>query len=407
MPANNPDQNKRDAFARKVGAELQKAFPGDGFEYDPDGFRFVAAHRANAILYLAPSYAHYQATPFWRKGAFIRQRMRAFIEAMVPADTDAVTVRQNLRPKIRERRVIAETELRAQIEGRKPIPFVYRVIGDHLTLEVCLDSENTIRSVAQDSLGEWEMTFDEALDQANQNLLRLGTNNFQEVLKGVYVSAWNDDYDCCRLHLPEVIASVAVKGRPVAMIPNRNTLILTGADDADGLLHMAKRAEATLKQPGAMSGLAFRFDDRWTPYLPPPDHKAFALLKQLAVEDFAYCLDAQKKLLDALHNQQGQDIFVATPIIVLNKKTQTPFSIAVWTEGVDALLPQADLVAFPPRDINPEAKPELLMIPWATVQAAVGDLMEAQGMYPERYRVTAFPTPEQMTAPSAFATDEV
>ena len=38
------------------------------------------------------------------------------------------------------------------------------------------------------------------------------------------------------------------------------------------------------------------------------------------------------------------------------------------------------------------------MVPWNDVEQMAGDLLEPQGMYPERYRVDGFPSQAQLTA---------
>ena len=62
-------------------------------------------------------------------------------------------------------------------------------------------------------------------------------------------------------------------------------------------------------------------------------------------------------------------------------------------EAVDALLPQAEQIALAS---GTEANPDTFFVPWEQVQKVAGSLMQPQGLYPERYRVQAFPSPQQM-----------
>jgi hypothetical protein len=58
-------------------------------------------------------------------------------------------------------------------------------------------------------------------------------------------------------------------------------------------------------------------------------------------------------------------------------------------------LPRTDLVHF----FVPKAENEggiAASADWASVTRVVGDLMEPQGLYPERYRVRDFPSEEQL-----------
>jgi hypothetical protein len=65
----------------------------------------------------------------------------------------------------------------------------------------------------------------------------------------------------------------------------------------------------------------------------------------------------------------------------------------VWTEGVLTLLPQADVVIFVRADSSVAGS-----VPWERVREVAGDLMEPLDMYPKRFRVERFPSPEQLAA---------
>jgi hypothetical protein len=63
------------------------------------------------------------------------------------------------------------------------------------------------------------------------------------------------------------------------------------------------------------------------------------------------------------------------------------------SSGCTAWLPQTDILAFM-RD--PQDKPR--MFSWDRVVGVVGDMMEPLDMYPPRFRVSEFPTEEQIAA---------
>jgi len=86
---------------------------------------------------------------------------------------------------------------------------------------------------------------------------------------GVWVSPWRDDHDAARLLLPEVIQHHPVKGDTIALIPNRNTLILTGSQDEAGLAQMAAMGKKIGDHPTALSRIPLRYDGKhWLPFLP-------------------------------------------------------------------------------------------------------------------------------------------
>ena len=68
-----------------------------------------------------------------------------------------------------------------------------------------------------------------------------------------------------------------------------------------------------------------------------------------------------------------------------------------WAENVDTLLCRTDRLTLTRDAPSAEEASIIGMAPWDRVVAAAGDLLEPQeGLYPERFRVRAFPTHEQL-----------
>jgi len=64
------------------------------------------------------------------------------------------------------------------------------------------------------------------------------------------------------------IRQAGVKGDHIAMIPNRENLIVVGSEDFKGLAGMAKLAAKAMKEPCPISGIALRLDgDESMPWL--------------------------------------------------------------------------------------------------------------------------------------------
>ncbi|MGA2063285.1 MAG: hypothetical protein ABSG67_22675 [Thermoguttaceae bacterium] len=237
------------------------------------------------------------------------------------------------------------------------------------------------------------MTFYEALEIACKNLSQLSLKFIGPPTgEGVYLSAAGDSYDGSRLILTDLIRQFHVKGEPIAMIPNRDNLVVAGSDDIEGLNAMLAMTTEALKEPRPISGIALRLDgDEWVPWLPDVSHSLYKEFQQLHLHSLGRDYAEQKDLLDKMNIKNGVDVFVATFSII-----QAPdgkiFSYAVWAEGVVALLPETDMVVFTRRD------GETAMVERQKALDEVGDLMERLEMYPPRYRVTGFPSEEQLAA---------
>jgi hypothetical protein len=181
------------------------------------------------------------------------------------------------------------------------------------------------------------------------------------------------------------------------MVPNRDTLLLTGADDVRGLARMAELAEEAWEHPRAISGVAVRLvGDDWVPFLPPPNHPAYVRLHRLHLMSLAGDYNTQKKALEAWYEKQDEDVYVAPCAVATEKDTGESFSYCVWTETVDSSLPVSERVYFVRLE---DEEPKVLGgASWQVVQEQVGGLMTAQDLYPVRYRVADFPSQEQLAA---------
>jgi hypothetical protein len=150
-------------------------------------------------------------------------------------------------------------------------------------------------------------------------------------------------------------------------------------------------------QPRFESGIVLALEDgQWRPFLPPESSEAYEILYRHRVASVWRDYDEQKRLLDELHEKRGIDVHVATYAAHEDRATQQLSTVAVWSERVEALLPRTDSVAFTSGDPQ---DPEMLGVaPWERVAEVAGELMEQTDHWPPRWRVTQFPTQEQLDA---------
>lgn len=108
------------------------------------------------------------------------------------------------------------------------------------------------------------------------------------MMASFYLSSRNDSYDASRLLLVDTIRQFRVKGDYMAMVPNRDTLIVTGSDDVNGLKRMVALAKDALARPHPMSGLALRLDgDDWVSWMPIALHPLYSDFRLLQVQSIA------------------------------------------------------------------------------------------------------------------------
>ena len=279
------------------------------------------------------------------------------------------------------------------LEDGIPLSLPYEVLGEHFGIGLVYDLPEAMRSVPQASLDAWNVSFYEALEAAMENLLNLEAKFIgPESGEGAYLSATGDSYDASRLLLKDAIRHFQVMGDHIAMIPNRENLIVVGSEDIEGLAGMAKLADQAMKEPRPISGIALRLDgDEWTPWMPPPSHPSYKKFQELRLQSFGQDYAQQKEMLDMLHAKKGEDVFVAN-FSAMKRPDGKVFSYATWTETTNSLLPKTDTLVVGRLGSEPQ------MVEWAKVVEVVGDLMETLDIYPPRFRVREFPTEKQLAA---------
>jgi uncharacterized protein YtpQ (UPF0354 family) len=386
----------KDRFAKQVIDAIRKAGEKDNIRYDREEFRLTGEGQGRHICNLENIYREYCGANQQIRSILMRNFVRSWFahEKGVPESFEDVN--PDLLPVVRARGYYEVTSLQLRAQGMNDAGCPYRPVAEHLAVGLGYDLPESIVQIRQDNLTTWGVTFEQALEAACENLRGVSDQGLQEAAPGVWRSPWHDNYDAARLMLLDMVRSYPVEGDPVVMTPNRDTLLLTGSDDVDGLTTMATLAEEAMGHARTVSGLAARLNgETWLPFLPTAKHPAFQKLKLLATRSLSQDYNAQKEALDTLYEKtEEDDVIVGSFSLMQHKDTGAVTSYTVWSESDDTLLPGTELVAFLGR--RSEADAEVLgMFPWERVEAIVGSLMTRLEMYPPRWRVEAFPSAEQ------------
>ena len=339
-------------------------------------------------MFLTNAYKEYCAADGDGRERVVKHWVRNWFSASKEMPEDFEDVKPDLLPVVRSRSHFELNSLGGEVESGTPLNWPYQLLGEHFGIGLVYDLPESMRSIPQANLDAWGVTFYEALEAAMENLMSLPAKFIgPRSGEGVYLSATGDSYDASRLLLTDSIRQFQVKGDHIAMIPNRENLIVAGSEDVAGLAGMLKMAAKALEEPRPISGIALRLDgDEWTPWLPPPSHPAYKDFQRLQLQTLGQDYAQQKDLLDKLNAKNGEDVFVAT-FSAIQSPDGRLFSYATWTETTNSLLPKTDVLVFGRIGGN------LAMVEWQKVVDVAGDLMEAVDIYPPRYRVgSSLPT---------------
>jgi hypothetical protein len=388
----------KDEFARLMLDAIRQAGETVPLRYDAAEFRLISEGERSGVFNLANAFDEYCAAAKDKKDGVVRRFTRSWFVGYKDLPEEFADARPDVLPALRSRSYYELVRLRTATEAKAELNWPYQVVAEHFGLSLAYDLPEAIRMISQENLNDWDVSFDDAVQVALSNLAEISQEEFHSPAPGVWVSPWRDNHDAARLMLPDVIRRHEVKGDYVAMVPNRDTLLLTGTADDDGLAVMAELSEEALNGPRPLLGLAVRqVDGRWQPYLPEPEHPLHHRFKALWLQSLAQDYAEQHELLARWFEKRNEDVFIAKFSVIQHKDTGQVQSYAVWSQGVDALLPRTDLVFFfRPDPAKGQGEGDILSGPWHRVREVVGSLMEPADTYPERYRVKQFPTRQQL-----------
>jgi hypothetical protein len=392
IPKNTSEPPNQDKFAKIVTDGICKAGVTADIVYDPERFSLSQADKNGTVLFLANAYKEYCSVPESQRSQLLQKYVRTWFLGTIELPEAFDDLHPDLLPVVRTRSYFDLSQLNTGKSAVLP----HQVLGEHLAVGLVYDLPQAMRSITQDNLDGWGVSFYEALEAARHNLTQLKhafIGPKQRV--GVYLSTARDGYDSSRLILLDLIRRLRVAGEFVAMMPNPDTLIVTGSEDMDGLKGMLGLATNALQQPRPISGVAVRLDsDDWVPWLPDPSHPLFNEFRGLQLQSLGRDYAKQKEMLDGTTDK---DTFVASFSIVQHPETGHFMTYCVCPKDVLALLPRTDRIAF----VQDGEKP--LMAAWDRVVEVMGDSMTPLDTYPQRFRVSDFPSEEQLTAMRAEA----
>lgn len=285
--------------------------------------------------------------------------------------------------------------LEAVVAAQKTPTVASQPFLPYLDLALVLDEPDRMSYVTVDDLASWSVGPEQALVQAIENAGRLPPPEFDEETALYSVDA-GDTYESSRLAIPGLLASFSdrVEGRPVAIIPTRSRCVIAGDADPIALQALAEMAQQEYEGSNrSLSPAVYTVDGAGevVPLELPADHPACHAVRlghvKLALTEYGN----QKETLDTVHEREGIDVFVAS-LTGIVRRDGLPITWTIWGEGIDSLLPAADLVRFMFED--EESKPAAggFMVPLDRVCALLGAAFApAPDHRPVRYHVSAHP----------------
>jgi hypothetical protein len=258
----------KDRFARMVLDAVHQAGERAAVRYEPEHFRLCREGEGKAVMNLANAYAEYCAAPREGRRVIFRNAVRAWFSGRKGVPQEYEDARHDLLPDVRSRAYYELAALRASREEEgAAFDWPFRVLAGSLSVGLVYDLPEAMVQVQRHHLDAWQVGFDEAFGAALENLRRVSGQRLEPAGEGVWASPWRDNYDPSRVFLIDLVRGADVAGDPVVMVPNRDNLLLAGAEDEDGLGRLAAMAEEAYGHPRSVSGMATAWT-RTTPGCP-------------------------------------------------------------------------------------------------------------------------------------------
>jgi hypothetical protein len=377
-------------FAAELIQALRQAGDRDELRFDAAGDRILRL-RDGAMagtINLGNLFRTYRQQPRSGRAACLRSLARGILAPHKGLPEEFDLARADLRPKVWSRSGLEQARLRAGLGepsgGVADLPC--EPVGEHLIASLAYDWPESVQSVGAEDLRRWGATLYEAMEVARRNLEE-ATVGYAQLGESLYAFLSGDSYDAARLLLVDRIQELEVAGRPIAMVPNRDSLLITGSEDEAGLAMLAELGAKGLQESYVLSGVPLILEEgAWADWMPPTEHPLHRRFRGLEANWLGPVYLEQKKLLDAAHQHRGIDIFTAS-FLGVRKKDGEDVSYCVWGDGVDSLLPVTQKVVF----MQASREKAVALGDWARVVEVAGGLMEPTDHYPPRFRVRAFP----------------
>jgi hypothetical protein len=333
------------------------------------------------------------------------ERVRRFVSALVAPESDLGWEQaiERLVPLLRASTIF--TGVTGGAEGPVPIarpfaPFLIETVG--------IDSDASFQIVTSGDVERWEVSIEQVFAAAHG----VAASAFQDedvapydpsAPYPIWCVARDDSYESSRLLLPGWLASFEgrVKGRPVAIVPDRSKLIVGGDGDEaclKRLVETARREHQASHRSISPALYTVGPAGNVVPLTLPPNHP---LAKEVTLGHLQLALAEYGAQQKPLQDKVGGDTFVAT-FKGVERPDGTLTSLSTWSENVATLLPKTEEIVFV---LGPGSNaPVVFGVPWTVVERIAGDhLVREPDLDPPRWR-TRWPDADTVAKLRAAAT---
>src|SRR5262249_2066654 len=144
-------------------------------------------------------YAEYCASPKAKRNDVLQRFVRTWFDRRKDMPDEFEDASHDLLPVLRPRSYYELTKIQMKLERESDLGWPYEIIADSLGLSITYDLPDSMRMITQDSLNEWKVEFEAAMQVALKNLESMSKDGLTKIGRGVWQSPWHDNYDAARI----------------------------------------------------------------------------------------------------------------------------------------------------------------------------------------------------------------
>ncbi len=258
---------------------------------------------------------------------------------------------------------------------------------------VAMDLGPSLALLNRDNAAHWNVTEEEiiAASTARRHWLENpAVERYDKTNGNLWIVATHDDYEVSTLLLPGWLASFEgrVDGRPIAIMPERSTLVIGGDARPAMVKRLLDKADREYDASNRRISPALYSVDAHGAVVPYVREKNDELAKRarLAHAKLAKTeYDTQARVLEPIH----ADALFGRYDIMENRKDGSVRSFSIWPKGYRTYLPRTDSVVLGTADDTDGAvAKEIVVVPFEEIASS---LTRVEGLWPERFETGAWP----------------
>ena len=302
-------------------------------------------------------------------------------------------IKSKLHPRIRPASFFEVYEMSAWelADDSSSCDLFFAEYDSDLAIGAVLLDKNGSKAISMADIDDWNIDPNIIIEKSLDDFLDLLPNEtFEEARQGLWISTLKNMNDSTLLYAKDLIKSLDIKGLPVAFIPNRDVLLITGSEDQENLSFLIEETSSFIQEHGAISGQPYILKgDSWHKFSLNNTHSCSFILKQLIYQN--------KKAFYSQFSEyaQPENITIQDFEFQVDDSTKTIFSYTIWKNNGISWFPKTDYIVIAPGDSDNKIKIEDFknrLFPWDIVMEFFKEQAHKLDSYNEYWEINADPT---------------